>query len=56
MQRLLLAGILVLAAAPVLAAPANAAVRKGPAGTDVLHAAGDACPRARTARRSGSAS
>lgn len=33
MQRLLLAGILVLAAAPVLAAPANAAVRSGPAGT-----------------------
>jgi fermentation-respiration switch protein FrsA (DUF1100 family) len=33
MQRLFLAGILVLAAAPVLAAPANAAVPKGPAGT-----------------------
>jgi fermentation-respiration switch protein FrsA (DUF1100 family) len=33
MQRLLLAGILVLAAAPVLAAPANAKVRSGPAGT-----------------------
>jgi pimeloyl-ACP methyl ester carboxylesterase len=33
MQRLLLAGILVLAAAPVLAAPANAAVPSGPAGT-----------------------
>jgi pimeloyl-ACP methyl ester carboxylesterase len=33
MQRLLLAGILVLAAAPVLAAPANATVRSGPAGT-----------------------
>jgi fermentation-respiration switch protein FrsA (DUF1100 family) len=33
MQRILLAGILVLAAAPVLAAPANAAVAKGPAGT-----------------------
>src|SRR3954471_662162 len=33
MQRPLLAGILVLAAAPVLAAPANAAVPKGPAGT-----------------------
>src|SRR4051812_34702439 len=33
MQRLLLAGILVLAAAPVFAGPANAAVRSGPAGT-----------------------
>jgi pimeloyl-ACP methyl ester carboxylesterase len=33
MLRPLLAGILVLAAAPVLAAPANAAVRSGPAGT-----------------------
>jgi acetyl esterase/lipase len=33
MQRTLLAGILVLAAAPVLAAPANAAVPKGPAST-----------------------
>ena len=33
MQRLLLAGILILAAAPVLAAPANAAVASGPAGT-----------------------
>jgi pimeloyl-ACP methyl ester carboxylesterase len=33
MQRLLLAGILILAAAPVLAAPANAAVPSGPAGT-----------------------
>ena len=33
MQRLLLTGILILAA-PVLAAPANAAVRSGPAGND----------------------
>ena len=56
MQRLLLAGILVLAA-PVLAAPANAAtVPTGPAGTDFYTPPATPAQAAARRRRSGSAS